>query len=221
MILYTIEAEERYNLFRLQRDGSWRARDRKDVVLQENDFSTRSVAVAAGRAEQFDRITLDGSDFPTKSPLGRSLADRIADVTSCALRDRFPETPTLAQLDAVIRTGDDSRTQSLVLTVDGQFELWELDDIDLSVNNPFIVCRHEAFGFGNEYKGNHAAANDTTFLEDIFAPSLASWVRHLESGQTQDFIDYNDSRSSEVLTQLSELARTWQPHFTVRYPESA
>lgn len=90
--------------------------------------------------------------------------------------------PNKENLIEVIKNGDDSHNNVLVLNLDASFELINGDGIDDVKNvkgNNYIV-RYETFNAGKDYVGK-SASNDNKFIDRIYNKSLEYWNKYTET----------------------------------------
>lgn len=95
--------------------------------------------------------------------------------------------PSIEQLKEVIRNGNDSIPNSLVLTTNGQFELVDMTDmVPGQFNRPDVVTRYETFAVGTGYVGADAA-NDDVFIKNTFNAMMEDWEVYKRNGTTNHF----------------------------------
>jgi hypothetical protein len=191
--------------YRLQNDGTWRKLE-KDYALIEGDFKTSNPSEVTKRTPYGTEIEIEGTLYkisPTTGEFGEILSGN-----SRAYRHNFPDVMlSKEQLRAVIATGDDEQTNSLILNLQGQFELRQRPPFDIHKNDPTVVIRHETFSAGNDYVGAEAAQDDD-HIDRLFLSSLQGWLIHLKTGKTQDYSNLPCRRSYEQLREEIELLRS-------------
>ncbi len=79
--------------------------------------------------------------------------------------------PKIEQLIDTIKNGDDTRHNSLILNLDGTFEIPE--EISLDIKKEYII-RFETFVADNNYVGFNAS-EDKKFIDRIYKKALEAW----------------------------------------------
>ena len=203
---FTIELKGELDLYRLQKDQSWR--DCKNVtelaptdMLCETAEEVLSLSKLKGEF-QIGKIVYDIEPEPNTGFLPP------LHYTSSGFRRDFPTVPSVDQLREVVRSGDDSVNNLLILNVDGIFELLPVPPYDF-LNNPRCVVRYETLDAGNDFVGV-AASEDEDHILTVYAVMVSGWVEHLKSGATQLYFDEYQPTSIEGLPQmLDEIQKTW------------
>ncbi len=105
---------------------------------------------------------------------------------------------TKDELYEVLRHGDDSRNNRLVIDMDGYVIL-----IQDRKNEPdMYAVRHEPYNAYNNYVGPYANLND---IDEIYLNLLDCWLIHLQTGKTQ-YLDYYGCTDNveELLDRINE-----------------
>lgn len=126
---------------------------------------------------------LDRADEQQESG-GKSFAE-VAEAEGIIKLDgkegRRIDIPDVEQLVEVIRQGDDSFINTVVLKTNGFFELRQDAPHDLNAD-PEVVTRFESFMAGNGYVGE-GAANDESFIKNTYRALMEDWLIHLRNGR--------------------------------------
>ncbi len=196
--------EDRY---RLQQDNSWRSLPshltRNYLVFNPEDnyssidrfFSTLnemkplSSSLTSISCEQGQyKVHQHGTDYciPESEPTA-FLHPKIK-------RETKPHRFTKAELKEVIAADTDKYHNTLILTLDGYFELWSPKDAQ-KLYSP-IAVRHESFVAGNDYVGKQAAL-DNGFINQTYLTMLEGWVTHLMNFELDVYQDDYDGKKTE------------------------
>jgi len=210
-MIFTVELEGIGRSYRLQRDGKWR-RLGNDYSILESDFRTSTPSEVTNRTPYSTEIELEGVLYKISPTIGK--AGEVLSGNSKVYRREFPGViPSKEQLRAVIASGDDEQTNSLILNLQGQFEFRQRPPFDINKNDPTVVIRHETFAAGNEYVGIEAA-QDEAHIDELFTSSLEGWLAHLQTGNTQEYSDSPSMKSAEQLLRELELLKSqWVPFY--------
>ena len=112
--------------------------------------------------------------------------------------------PSKEQLVKIIAEGDNSINNSLVITIDGVFELRDFDSAKSNVNND-LVGRFETLGANNVDIGIEAA-QDRHFISMIYTALLECWYYFNLSGAKDIYMDSESQFSEdELLEKLNQL----------------
>jgi hypothetical protein len=211
-MIFTVELGESIGRsFRLQKDSTWR-RLGKDYLLLESDFQTSNPLEVANRTPYETELEIEGTLYKISPASGKF--GEILSGGSRVYRKNFPDVmPSKEQLRAVIAAGDDEQTNSLILNLQGRFELRQRPPFDIHKNDPTVVLRHEIFAAGNDYVGLEAAQDDD-HIDRLFLSSLEGWLNHLTTGKTQEYSNLPSSTSYEQIQEEIELLRSrWTPFY--------
>ncbi len=194
-MVFTLEARPRFlpNIWRLQKDGSWRTI--KDITLKDdkNDWTTSTTSVIYKFIEECESVNLGPKSYPIETAEGVvSPTDDHVYLTPTLHRTSKPHKPTLIEMKNLISQGNDERNNVLVIDFKGHFNLLEFNT-EL-VNSFDIAVRHEAFISGNGYIGPQAA-DEETFTNRVFHTMLYGWLEHLQTGQVNWFMDIPAQKS--------------------------
>lgn len=94
--------------------------------------------------------------------------------------------PTKRQLQQIIKDGDDSHNNRLLLNLSGSFELLNYDnEVDeIAFRDKDYITRWETYDKGNGYVGIEASL-DEDHLNTIMKWADKAWVIYKESGKTK------------------------------------
>jgi|GEM_PF-1142559 len=109
-------------------------------------------------------------------------------------RETKPHHFTKAELKEVIAADNDDYHNSLVLTLNGHFELWTPQDARKLLSP--VAVRYESFVAGNEYVGKQAAL-DNGFINQTYLAMLEGWVTHLMNFELDIYQDYSAGKKTE------------------------
>ncbi len=198
-MVFTLEARPRFlpNIWRLQKDGSWR--EIKDIKLKYDtkDWTTSTTASIYKFIEGFESVNLGSKSYPIEpSEIVVRPTDDFANLTPTLHRTSKPHKTTLTEMKNLIRQGNDERNNVLVIDLEGYFSLLEFST-EL-VNSFDVAVRHEAFISGNDYVGPKAA-DDETFTNNVFHTMLYGWLEHLQTGQVNWFMDIPAQKSLDEI----------------------
>lgn len=208
---FYLELTDDSETYRLQKDDSWRKITEMNIC--DSDYTSTNGNEVMLKQKVDSTIELEGKKRELNSTSRTFGQGNVLDYNAFVLRKEFPETPSKEQLVATIKNGNDSINNSLVLNVNGLFELRNFNSINLSIQDPTIVMRNETFGAGNEYVGE-SAANHIDFINDIYSSALEYWYDHLKTGATNM---YSDSRASNGiehnLKEIEALKTDYKPNY--------
>lgn len=181
--------------YRVQLDGSYRQLN-DDFSIISGDFISDDPIAVRSHIPVDGTATINGRTYPlnrTSGTLGES--DRL-NTQVYVQRDMKPDLPSDDDLKQVVASGDDSRSNVLILNVHGKFELRDSHQIDH--RDPTIVFRYESFVAGNGYIGPKPA-NDENFIHSLYSTAIEEWRGHLESGRVGFYRDYFSRGNIEEL----------------------
>ena len=206
-MIFTIEFKGMDRHFRRKKDNSWRTIKHSDISLQENDYQTNDPKEVLAKSCDEGVIEIDGIEYnvnPIYINWGR---DNILNPASLVFRKNIPHLPSIDQLRDVIANGDDSKHNSLILNVYGNFELRSLPSYDISKNDPTVIVRHETYSAGNGYVGVESSKDDNHINQE-YAASLELWASHLKTGGTQMYCDSTATRElTDILEEIQQMAK--------------
>lgn len=216
LMLFTLELDGPINA-RLQIDASWRILS-EDKSLLDSDYTTENIVEIKTKSRKELSFEFEGQDVKVGSyslEQNHILAGSInLFYTSRVFRKSFPNGPNYNQLIQAISCGEDTRNNTLILNVNGLFELrGDLKD-GFTDNDPSIIVRHEAFLAGNGYVGLKALQGKKDWLEDLYGTSLKYWKDHLITHRTQEYSDYPiDFNLEDARRDLEEIEKNWLPEY--------
>ena len=131
---------------------------------------------------------------------------------SLAFRREYPAPPQRAQLVAAIAAGDGSVMNTVLLKLDGVFELRQTPPYDNADPDPSIVVWHGAQT--GDYVGLDASEDDK-FIDRLFLTSMHCWLEHLQRRETQlhPNDDCSSMTSAGVEAALEEMRTNWVPAY--------
>jgi hypothetical protein len=204
-MIFTIELKG-VRQYRFQIDKNWRRLDDGDQSLHDSDFRTSSPSEVMSRTPYGTEIEIEGTLYKVSPTVGQ--ISEILYGSSTTFRREFPDSmPNKEQLRAVIASGDDEHANSLILRLDGNFELRQRPPFDINKNDPTVVLRYETFAPGNDYIGLEAS-RDESHINNLFRSSLEAWLIHLRTGETRAYSDMLPTESSEQLKNEIEALRS-------------
>ena len=197
-------------LYRLQKDDSWRAL-KGDITPRETDFTAHSPSKMMAIPVPRGKMAFDGKTYKVNAS-SFSMAETPSLLFGAyrIFRHAFPKEPSRDQLEQVIASGDDSRSNVLVLNIYGDFELREfVHDLD---RDPSIVVRHECFAAGNGYVG-YRASRSTNLIDHHYESSMDHWVAHLLSHRLGTFSGETSPEKplAAILEELDAIKNGWRP----------
>lgn len=105
---------------------------------------------------------------------------------------------TKKEIEKVLRNGDDSKNNILVIDSDGYAHLIEDKEY---IRQKYSVC-HESYNAFNNYVGKYSSLSG---LDSEYISSLQGWLRYLKSGRRQ-YIDYvgENTKEDELIAEIME-----------------
>lgn len=198
---FYIELSNNDVAFRLQQDQSWR--EIQDRKIKKKDLLISKITHIL-RLQQIDgSIEIRGQKW-SLNPTSFNLGERN-NLFYHVYSNRYfiPRLPSKKQLISVIEQGDDRVFNSLILNIYGFFELRDFHTLSIGFVDPSIVFRFETFSSGNKYVGSTAAMEES-FIDQLYATCLESWLINLETGKTGMYSDYFTKKSIEEVIQKIE-----------------
>ncbi len=200
-------------IFRYQLDRTWRKLQDKNLRLQPRDFVYQdyiSLLIDREAMKGQGSIKLDGYPL-TFAEEGRPIA--IKEISgsphfvSRVHRTEKPRQFTREELVKVIRKGDDSRHNVLVIGLDGKFLLGsQVYMIAARRQDIPVAVRHEMFCADNGYVGPEAA-EDQKHINQTYLASLEGWYNHIFTGRLDMFMDRAPRETeSELIAKINALA---------------
>lgn len=184
---YYIQLENLTVFFRFKNSGEWKKIPFSEVNNTfEDDFLTTNVRELKNLVTDDTEITIDNETWII-NPSHWSFNDRnvILHKEIYIKRDQFPIIPDINQLVDVIRNGNDRVNNSLILNLDGKFELFE-NFINNKDQN--VVVRNETYIANNKYVGKEPS-NDLIFINNIYLTMLKGWYSHLITNKINIYVD--------------------------------
>lgn len=190
------------NHYRLQNDKKTWRRIIMNEPLRDSDFLSSEIYEFFKLQEIDSEIELDRKVWELNSTSGQVGQDNGLEYKILVKRYFYPLVPSFEQLISVIKQGDDRLHNSLILNVFGFFELRNFDTINISIEDPTIVFRHETFSIGNDYVGSNASKDDL-LMQNIYSTAIENWLDHLKTGRTNFYADFHTIKKIDYL--LEEL----------------
>ena len=190
MIKFYLELSNSERKFRLQSDREiWR--EIYSCELQPDDFITENIyEIIRLQDEKWWKISAEGSFVSEEISLIRSfkeVAQRLF-YRVFAIRGDSPVLPSKEQLISVIRQGDDRLDNTLVLNIDGLFELRSYRMGVIA--DPTVIVRFKRFPCNEGYVGV-TASNEEELMERYYRESIRLWLEHNTTGKMNIFCHYN------------------------------
>lgn len=188
--------------YRLREDGTYRQLD-NDFSLISGDFVSENPVAIRNHIDVDTTIKINGGSYPlnpTSGTLGE--VDRFHTYVYVK-REVKPELPSLEQLTQVIESGDDRRSNILILNVLGKFELRDMRSMDY--RDPTIILRYESFIAGNGYIGSEAA-KDENFIHSLYSTALEEWRDHLKTGRVNHYRDdFSQKNVGDLKSEIGQI----------------
>lgn len=162
----------------LQNDGSFKEKDIK-VLDRTNDHLFNTVQEADGWISGKTDIEINGEIIKVNKIVS-SLTD--IDLYVQLHRQSKPKKlyPTKEELAILLKNGDDSDHNVLIIDFDGNLQLIPLmGRMPSSITD--CAVRYETFAAGNGYVGSEESASD---IDDTYQALLEGWLDHLEIGDS-------------------------------------
>lgn len=195
-----------FERWRLQKDETFRKINDNDPVIDLDRRFTMPAELLKYHQPNY-RITLDGKAVTANRTEGR-LGEESYSLSGIAHRQERVIIPHEQELKSVLRNGDDSETSTLILSLDGRFELLPRVHINV-VGNPSWAVRYETFDGGNDYVGPDAA-DDEDHVSQVYVAMLGGWVDHVLSGRLNVYVDGSCGQSE---AELRETLIEWNIHW--------
>jgi hypothetical protein len=199
MNLFYLQSTNRNCHYRLQSDFKWRKVNEKESI-SDNDYKTSSAKEIILYQQVNKKNDIDGTiqhlDFD----------DIASNKEFCyyevfVLRSQY-YVPTKEQLISTISKGNDDINNSLILNVNGAFELRPRESVRKEVVDPTIIARFETFIAGYEEVGIKAS-KDKPFIDSLYVNFLDQWESHLLTGATNYYIDtLLDAKEEELIHKI-------------------
>lgn len=93
--------------------------------------------------------------------------------------------PDIIQLKNVIANGTNEHDYTLILKLDGSFELTQGTGLDIPY--PKYVSRYETFDAKSNYVGIDAS-NNCHYINRLFEWGLREWENFIKTGRTNNFM---------------------------------
>jgi len=206
---FYIQLENIGTYFRLQDDKkTWRLIS-KDFSLLKEDYLSSNIDEIIRLQEINKEVEINGKKWRINPKSGRIGDPQNLFSSVYIKRNSFPLIPDKEQLISTIWNGNDDINNSLILNVNGSFELRNFYDL-LEVDDPTIIYRYETFIAGNDYVGEEAA-KDEHLINSIFTSALKHWLAHLSSGRTNSYMDESfGGNSISLLEDIKKLKLSWK-----------
>ncbi|TDK45559.1 hypothetical protein [Algoriphagus formosus] len=195
--------------YRLDNNREWQPCE-DPTALGQNDFRTNNRIEILDLQVEDESITIEGKVYKINSTDGVDvLAMEDLSYSVYGFREDYPNPPQRKQLEQVLREGDDSVFNTLVLKSDGQFCLINPEEIIFNKIDPEIIYQFEGFVGGNGYVGPTIEDdNFDDYILDFFRTGIHYWRDHLtkkELHQQSDTFEGNDI--DDLLDIYSDLER--------------
>lgn len=212
-MLFTVELINWDFQYRLQKDGTWRCLENRRI-LSSTDYLTDKRLDVLRISKNKGTIELDGNLFVIEADtMNIGSGSKDLSYSSMVFRNKFPAKPKEEKLRNAIRSGDDSRNNSLILNVYGQFKLRRGPPFYIFKNDPTLVARYETFDAGAGYVGLQSAS-DNSYIKELYHVFLDFWLNHLKEGRTGMYIDIPALKTLEhIENDLSQLQAQWTAQY--------
>jgi hypothetical protein len=214
---YCLNAEE-YEKYRLLKSGGWRACE-DGSALDKDDFITFNKKEIIKLQQNIDKIYVDGIEKAVGSQWNSPFDDYL-DFNVYAFRNDYPDPPDRKQLENVLKERDKSRTNILVLKVDGSFELYAPSQLKAGIMDPGIVLQYDAYYFnnGNGYANNIPQRRSyADYVDDLYSTGIFYWKEHLITKNIHytpgSFKVYTLDQLLDVFSELNQIRDHWVSDF--------
>lgn len=208
---FTIELQNDFVRFRLQKDNSWRQYAGNEDLIETDFVSTDTTEISRKSNLKGQVKEINGKKYDI-NPNEWLTKNEQLNYESLIFRQDYPEPPKRKQLIDVIAAGDDDENNCLILNNNGILELIRPIPVD-DVNNPSIIVRHEIFIAGNGYVGIEAS-KDQSYIDELYTSSMEHWLEHLRNHVTQNFSDTPPNRTLEqIRRELKEIRMQWRSEY--------
>ena len=167
--------------YRLQSDMKW-----KKIVSKQignGDFLTDDPSEVVKLQKKDSKIEIDDTQW-NLNPSGTFLgATNDLFYRVFIQRHKTPDSPSKEQLIRIIKEGDDTKHNLLILNAYGKFELKDFDSEDRMISDPLEILCYEVFNAGNDYVGE-AASKDNDHIDKLYKYFMNGWLVHMDSGKT-------------------------------------
>lgn len=182
--------------YRLKKDGTFKKVQGIDPkIILEDDYLFDDYFQAKNWTKENPHIELDGKIIDLSPDRAIGFTDYYYQIRPHRIRKPKQNYVTKEQLKNVLKNGDDSKHNSLVIDFDGFLHLLPFEQ---AVKFPYAV-RFETFQAGNGYVGENS---NLYHLENTYLALLQGWADHLGS-HNQIYRDYTDTRSEdEVIEEI-------------------
>ncbi|MCB9233225.1 MAG: hypothetical protein H6581_16330 [Bacteroidia bacterium] len=172
--------------YRHQTDGSWK--EIRDRDLKESDFISNSIIEIKDLQKVDSQINLAGKLWTINPTAGKMGDTNKLHYEVYVKHSSKPPLPLKKQLITIIENGIDEIFNTLILNINGQFELRDFSGENQAKVDPSVVVRYETFTPGNGYVGKDAS-KDMNHVTNYYVDSLRYWLMHLDTGGTYMFSD--------------------------------
>lgn len=206
-MFFTLNLERSpFEQWRLQTDGTYRKLERSsDVEPDDQRF------MLPGDLRRYYRTDVK-ANFNGNEIVANRTSGTPGEVSyvfqGISHREEKVRVPAEIELMHLLRGGNDNRHNTLVLTLDGHFDLLDPGEVDI-VYNPTIAARTETYAAGNGYVGPEAASM-TEYVHGVYRDMLALWVEHVETGHLNIHDDIGtEEPEADLLARLEAFNAQW------------
>ena len=205
-----IEGVHKTICYRLQKDKTWQpCLDKK--VISPNDFFTSDRQVVLDIQLDDRKITINDDIYLVSPTDGNDfLSDKVLFYFVYGFRKEFPSYPVRRQLEATLINGNDSRNNSLILKIDGNFYLIDTKKINFSIVDPEIVYQFDGFKAGKGCVGLNIIDNNNfdKNVEELFITGMYYWKNHIINKNLHEQSEFYESVAmDDLLSIYSELGK--------------
>jgi len=191
---YTIEVTELKSLYRLTKDKVARKLESNEIL--EVDLLFDDYQSAENVAESIKNLQIDGEKIEFDSSI-YTLGKPSLVINRYRINEPKQKYFSKEELHNVLKAGDDSRNNALIIDFDGYVKLADLDEAKIK-----SAVRFETFAVGNGYVGG---TWDEEQLNSLYETMLQGWYRHLNTG-SDVYVDYHDGTSeSDIIENIEKM----------------
>jgi len=220
-MLYTLELRNKYHeKFRLQKDNSWRKLDPGIISLISEDFATTDSkeliekSCPINKNYLSDEVVLNEKSYSLLGLFrGYVTDDTTMKYYSTILRKDYPKMPEREQLIDCIKNGNDWVDNSLVLNINGCFELQQhsVDDLSTVLRFQTIPARNRRVGHQWD---NEPDDYFQRFIDLYYTSAISYWIIHLKTGEILHYtLGSCNSDLSSLLSELKTTEENWIPQY--------
>lgn len=180
-MFFTIDASNNLiDSYRLKRNEKWKKLDVNNQRY-DDDMIFKTFSDADLWLSQNSIVEINGVQIETNPRSVELFSDSNYDFSIITHRITAPKHLfTKEELRKIILTGDNTKTNCLVVTLDGYLELTRPAENKTPLTLKGYAVRFETFGAYNNYVGPDTDLSD---LDDLYITLLDEWLTHLITGK--------------------------------------